>query len=126
MVELMVAISILLFSVSGAVATQIASKRLADTGAETSAAMADLQACMEQVLVMPVETIPIAGSPFEADQPVAAYESLHLTGERIVATYPTYVVGAAVPDPLEIVLLSSWRDHGGRTRTLRLACMKTR
>ena len=126
MVELMVAISILLFAVAGAVASQVASQRLADTGAETSASMADLQACMEQVLLQPVETIPVAGSAFAANQPVAAFEGLHLTDERIVATYPGYVVGGTVPDPLEIVLTSTWRDHGGRTRTLRLACMKTR
>lgn len=126
MVELMVAISILLFAVAGAVSSQVASQRLTDTGAETSAAMADLQACMEQVLLLPVETIPIAGSEFEANQPVAAFEGLHLLEERIVPTYPDYVAGAAVPDPLEIVLTISWRDHGRRTRTLRLACMKTR
>lgn len=126
MVELMVAISILLFAVSGAVASQVYSQRLASTGAETSAAMADLQTCMERILLRPVETIPVAGSAFEANQPVAAFEGLHLTGERIVPTYPGYVVGGAVPDPLEIVLTITWRDHGGRTRMLRLACMKTR
>ena len=64
MVELMVAISILLFAVSGAVASQIYSHRLTTTGAETSAAMADLQACMERILLRPVDTIPIAGSTF--------------------------------------------------------------
>ena len=126
MVELMVAISILLFAVAGAVASQVASQRLTDTGVETSAAMADLQACMEQVLLRRLEDIPIAGSPFAADQPVAAFEGLHLTEERIVASYPAYTAGGTVPDPLEIVLTISWRDHGRRIRNLRLACMTTR
>lgn len=120
----MVAISVILVTIAGTLASQLSSKRLNMTSAETSAAMSDLQACMEQVLLLPIEEIPIAGSEFEANQAVAQYDELHLTREAIVATYPDYT-GGAVPDPLEIVLTISWRDHRGGTRSLQLACLKT-
>jgi hypothetical protein len=70
--------------------------------------------------------IPVAGSPFEAGQPIAAFEGLHLKDERIVATYPGYTAGLAVPDPLQIVLTATWTDFRGRPRNMRIACLKTR
>lgn len=126
LVELMIAISVLLITVAGAVSSEIASQRLLVTSTETSTAMTDLQACMEKLQLMAIEDIPIVGSEFEADQPVEAFEGLHLADQRIVASYPGYVVGQAVPDPLEIVLTLTWSDPQRRGRSLQLASMKTR
>ena len=125
MLEVTVAMTVLLLTIGGALSTQLASQRLTATGQETNMAMADLTACMEELLLLPTEEIPVAGSEFAADEAIADFEELHLTGQRIVATYPNWG-GGAVADPLEIVLTCSWRDHGGRTRTLQLASMKTR
>lgn len=126
MVELMVAIAVLLITVGGAVSSEVASQRLIRTSADTSAAMADLQACMEQAMLLAPEDLPVAGSLYEAGQSIVAFEDLHRQGERIVATYPGHVPGGPIPDPLEIVLTISWNDHQGRIRTLQLASMKTR
>ena len=125
LIEMMVAITILLITVAGTTASQVSSNRLIATSAETSAAMADLQTCMEQLLLMPPEELPVAGSPYAAGQPVAAFEDMHLEGERIIARYPGFA-GGAVPDPLEILLTITWRDHQGGTRTLQLPCLTTR
>lgn len=126
LVELMIAISVLLITVAGALSSEIASQRLLVTSTETSTAMTDLQACMEKLQLLAIEDIPVAGSEFAADQPVVAFEALHLTDERIVASYPDYVAGQPVPDPLEIVLTLTWTDHQRRGRSLQLASMKTR
>jgi len=125
LVEIMVAVSVILIAVAGTLASQLSAQRLNLQAAETAAAMADLQTCMEEILLLPVEEIPVAESEFADRQPIAAYEGLHLTGERITASYPDYD-GGAVPDPLEIVLTNTWRDSGGSTRTVQLSCMKAR
>lgn len=126
MVELSIAITVLLVAVLTAFEVQLASQRLVRTSRETNTAMADLQAAMEELLLLPKDDIPVAGSAFEVDQPIAAFEGLHLDDERIVATYPGYVLGGPIPDPLEIVLTETWTDHRGRQRTLQLSSMKTR
>lgn len=125
LVEIMIAISVLLIAVAGTTASQVSSNRLAATASETSAAMSDLQACMEQVMLVSLDELPIAGSTFEDGVAIAAYDGLHLDGESIVATYPGYA-GGDVPDPLEILLTITFQDHQGRTRSMRIASMKTR
>ena len=125
MVEVMIAIAILMIAVAGATASQVSFNRLAATSAETSSGMADLQACMERVLLEAPVDLPIAGSLYEAGISIVAFEGLHLNGERIRATYPDYA-GGTVPDPLEIILTLSFQDHQGRQRIMRLASMKTR
>lgn len=125
LVEIMVAIAILFITVAGTAAGQVTARRLAATSAETGTAMADLQACMEQVLLMSPTDIPVAGSPFEAGLPVNDYAGLHLDAEQIVASYPGYA-GGDVPDPLEVQLTITFRDHQGRVRSMRLSSMKTR
>ena len=46
------------------------------------------------------DLLPNAGSKYEHGVPIAAFEGLHLREQRIVATYPGYVTGGAVLDPL--------------------------
>jgi prepilin-type N-terminal cleavage/methylation domain-containing protein len=126
MVEMMVAIVVLLIAVLSAFSSQVTSMNLVTISRENDAAVTDLQGCMEQVLLLPASEIPVAGSPYAAGQPIAAYEGLHLEQQRIVATYPGYVVGGDVPDPLTIVLTVTWQDYGGRPRSLVLRSMKAR
>lgn len=126
MIELMVAVGVLLVSVMGAYSSQITSLNLMHTSRETNTAMADLQAAMEQALLLRAEEIPVPGSDFEADTPIDGIES-SLREQSIVPTYPGYVTGSTkVPNPLPIVLTANWKDPQGRSRSLRLASMKTR
>lgn len=123
-IELMITITILVVVWGGAMSSQMAASDLVMTGRETGIASADLQSCMERVLALPHQEIPIAGSEFAAGQPIERYEGLHLGGQRMVATYPDYVPGQQVPDPLAIVITLNWNDFEGRPRTMRLATMK--
>ncbi len=125
LVELMIAIIVLLVAVLATFTSQFRSRELLQTSRETGIAMADLQSAMEQILLRPVDQIPIAGSLYEDDQPIAAFTNLHLANEVITADYPGYA-GGAVPDPLQIALTITWTDPRGRPRTKSLRSMKTR
>ena len=70
--------------------------------------------------------MPIAPSEFQAGVPNPRFANLHLRNESVTATYPGYVVGGAVPDPLQIVMTIQWNDYLDRPRTLSLATMRTR
>ena len=125
-VELMMTITILVVVWGGATASQMAASDLVMTGRETGIATADLRACMERLLVLPVEEIPAQDGEFAPDQPIALYEELHLSDQRIVASYPGYTAGDPVPDRLPIVLRMTWNDFEGRPRTMELATLKAR
>ncbi len=122
----MVAIVVLSIVWGGAMASQLVAGDLVQTGRETAVASSDLQACMERMLLEPTEDLPRAGSAFEHGQPVPLFEGLHLSSQRIIATYPGYVPGGAVPDPLAIRLTVTWLDFKGRPRTLWLDSMRVR
>lgn len=124
LIELMVTITILVVVWGGAMASQMAASDLVMTGRETSIASADLQSCMERALSMAHAEIPLPGSDFESGQPIELYQELHFGGQSIVATYPGYVVGQPVPDPLAIVLTMTWNDFDGRPRTMQLSTMR--
>jgi type II secretory pathway pseudopilin PulG len=126
LIEIVIAFGVLLIAVMSALSSQITSMRLMTQSRETAVAMSDLQGCMERLLLVRADQIPIAGSDFEIDQPVDAYTDLHLTNEQIVPTYPGYVLGGTVPDPLPIVLTLTWNDPQGHARRLELSSMKTR
>ena len=81
MVEVMIALGVLMVAVLGAFSSQAASSNLIRISREMDLAMADLQACMEQVLTLNTDDLPIEGSLFEEGQPVALYEGLNLEGE---------------------------------------------
>lgn len=125
LVELMISIIVLLVAVLATFTSQLKSRELLQTSRETGIAMADLQSAMEQILLRPVDQIPIAGSLYEDDQPIAAFTNLHLANEVITADYPGYA-GGTVPDPLQIVLTITWTDPRGRPRMKTLRSMKTR
>jgi type II secretory pathway pseudopilin PulG len=124
--ELMIAVGLLLVAVLAALRTQTTSMELVQTTRETDTATSDLQAAMEQILLRSPDQIPIAGSLYAAGQPIAAYTDLHLRNERMLANYPNYVVGATVPDPLQIQLTLTWTDFKGRPRAMRIATTRTR
>lgn len=126
LLEVMVSIVVLAIVWGGAMGSQIVAGDLVQTGRETVVMSTDLQTCMERMVLEATENLPRAGSAFEHGQPIAIFENLHLPGERIVATYPGYVPGGAVPDPLPILLTATWRDFKGRTRTLQLRSMRVR
>lgn len=126
LLEVMIAIVVLAIVWGGAMGSQLVAGDMVQTGRETAIASADLQACMERMLLEPVQNLPTPGSAFEHDQPVPLFEGLHLDGERIVATYPGYVPGGAVPDPLPILLTITWLDFKGRPRTMQLTSMRVR
>jgi hypothetical protein len=124
LIELMITITILIVVWGGAMSSQLAASDLVMTGRETSIASVDLQSCMERILSTSHGEIPLAGSEFEEGQPIQLYEELHLQDQRLVATYPGYVVGQTVPDPLTIVLRATWNDFDGRPRTMQLSTIK--
>jgi prepilin-type N-terminal cleavage/methylation domain-containing protein len=126
MVEVMVAIGVLLVAVVTAFGSQLTSFRLMTSSREDNAAIADLAACMEEVMLEPVATLPVADSPYAHGVPIVAFEGLHLRQQRIVATYPGYVAGGAAPDPLTIVLTATWRDSRGLARRLELRSLRVR
>ncbi len=124
--ELMIAIGILLVAVLATLQSQSTSLNLVQTTHETDTATSDLQAAMEQILLRSPDQIPIAGSPFEAGLPIAAFTNLHLRNERLVPTYPNYAGGPTVTDPLQIQLTLTWNDFRGRPRTMQIASTRTR
>lgn len=126
LVEMMIAITVLAVAVLSTFITQISSHNLMRTSRETNVAMADAEAAMDRLLLLPVDEIPVAGSLFAAGQPVAAFTNLHLDNETIVPTYPGYAGVGPIPDPLQIVLTVTWNDYAGRQRIIRLSSMKTR
>lgn len=126
LIELMIAITVLTVAVLATFITQLSSHNLLRTSRETNMAVADAHAAMEALLlVSPMSSLPVAGSTYAAGQPIAAFNGLHLSNERVVVTYPNYVAGGVVPDPLEIVVEVRWSDFAGRSRRLRIASMRT-
>jgi prepilin-type N-terminal cleavage/methylation domain-containing protein len=126
LIELMIAIIVLLVAVMATFTSQLRARELMQTSRETNIAMSDLQSAMERLLLRPVDELPIAGSLYEDDTAIAAFEGLHLPNERILVDYPGYVAGGPVPDPLPIVLRLDWTDPRGRPRFLFLRSMTTR
>jgi len=122
----MIAVAVLLVAILGAFSSQLTSHNLLRTTRETDTAACDLQAAMEQILLRAPDQVPVAGSPYQADQPIAAFTDLHLRNERMVAAYPGYVAGLPVPDPLQIELTVTWDDFRGRQRSMRISSARTR
>ena len=128
MLELMVALGVLIVAVLSAFSSQLTSMNLVSTSRETDTAMTDLQACMESILTVQTDQIPLASSVYADGQEIAGFDSL--PDQSIVATYPGFPTGSNdtrdVPDPLEIVLTMSWSDFQGRARSATLTSVKTK
>lgn len=125
LLELLIAITVAALVLVGVGVAQSVCFELGRTSQDTHTATADLEAAMEALLLLSLEEIPDPAGPYAPDQPIAAFENLHLPRERIVASYPT-LTGAGVPDPLEIRLTLSFDDYAGRPRTLTLSGLRTR
>lgn len=126
LLELMFALSILAVAIGAAFSGQVGSSKLLETSAETRIALQDLRTAMEDILASPTpEDLPLVGSPYQAGQPVQAYEGLHLRDQRLVATYPNYT-GGTVPDSLQVRLTMTWLDANGNARLQDLVTVVTR
>jgi prepilin-type N-terminal cleavage/methylation domain-containing protein len=126
LIEMMIAIIVLLVAVMATFTSQLRARELMQTSRETNIAMSDLQSAMERMLLRSADELPVAGSLYEDDTAIAAYDGLHLPNEQILVDYPGYVLGGPVPDPLPIVLRLNWTDSRGRPRFLSLRSMTTR
>lgn len=117
LIEVMVAIVVLLIASSAAFMSQLTSMRMVNQSRDVSMAISDMEACMDRVRMSPVDELAVAGSPYEHGQSVVQYEDLHLRDERIVVTYPGYVPGGPLPDPLQVVVAATWTpNRGGQIR----------
>lgn len=123
MVEMLIAIGVFLVAVVAAFSSQLASMGVVSTSRETSVAGSELQAAMEEMLVLQLQRIP---RDFPAGQEIPRYAGRNLQDERIVPTYPGLTDLDDPPNPLQIVLELSWSDGAGRTRTSTLATTKAR
>ncbi|HUR29338.1 MAG TPA: hypothetical protein VM509_14210 [Planctomycetota bacterium] len=126
MIELSMGVVILVVSISAAISSQLLAHNLLRTSRETNLAMADLRGAMELALLLSPAALPIAGSEFESGTSIARFDDLHLANEAITATYPGYVAGNPVPDPLQVVLTIRWNDWQARARSMSLATLRTR
>ncbi|MEW6073178.1 MAG: hypothetical protein AB1726_11390 [Planctomycetota bacterium] len=125
LVEVLVAIKVLALAILGTLGTQNTCRDLTQSSRETDQAVADLSAAMEEVLLVPIETLADPAGPFPDGVAIPRFADLHLEDETMTPTYPN-LGGGGVPDPLEIVITCQWTDHAGRPRTLALASLKTR
>ena len=124
LLELMFALTIMSVGVMAAFMSQMGSMSLMRTAEEQEIILTDLQACVEEMLSLNPEDLPLSSSDYTDGEPIAAYEELHLRGQRIVATYPEFS-GVVVPDPLVIRLSASWTDFEGQPRTMSLVTAVT-
>jgi len=125
LVEVSVAVGVLLVAILSAFSSQLTSLNLMHNSRETQVALGDLEAAMEEVRTIELLALPTS-SKFAADVPVADFAGLHLQDEELVASYPGYVDGEPVPDPLTVVLTLTWSDYQGRSRGLTLTSMVTK
>lgn len=116
LIEVMVAIVVLLIATSAAFMSQLTSMRMVDQSREIGVAMSDLEAAMDRVRTSSIDSLAVPGSTYEHDENIDQYDDLHLRGQRIVVSYPEYVVGDDLPNPLRIVLTATWTDRRGGTR----------
>lgn len=127
MLELMVAIGVMMIAILSAFGSQLASVNLVTISRETDTAMTDLQACMESILTLEADQLPLVSSAYADGVEIAGYDNL--PSESLIATYAGFPTGSNdprdVPDPLEIVLTLTWDDHRGRARSATLTSVKT-
>jgi hypothetical protein len=127
MLELMVAIGVMMVAILSAFGSQLTSMNLVTISRETDTAVTDLQACMESILVMETDQIPLQSSPYGDGREISGFDNL--PSETLIATYAGFPTGSDdprdVPDPLEIVLTLTWNDHKGRARSAALISVKT-
>lgn len=124
MIEMLIAISVILVALGASYMSQLTSMSVIEQSRDRAQALMDLEACMEQVVLLPSASLPVAGSAFEHGVPVGMYEGLHLPEQRIVVTYPEFDPAQEVPDPLQVVLTATWEDRMGHVYSQRLRGMR--
>ncbi|MEM7311305.1 MAG: prepilin-type N-terminal cleavage/methylation domain-containing protein [Planctomycetota bacterium] len=122
LVEVIAAIALLTIIVGGIVAAQTTAMDLTRSAQETSAATADAEAALEEILVLPIDDIP---GEYPSGTAIPRWNNAHLTDQVFTPTYPG-LNGLQVPNPLEIRIAVTWRDFRGRNRTLELETVKSR
>lgn len=120
LLEVLIAMSALGLAIVGTLSAQMVCRDLARQSRETTLAMSDLQACMEELLLEPPGNLPLPGSRFQEGIPVPEYANLHLESQDIFAIYPNWN-GGPVPSPLDVDLTITWDDFRGRPRSLQLS-----
>ncbi len=119
MIELMIAMTVLMF-VSAALGTaMVSSNNLTRQSRETRIASMELVKAMEEIQSVPQSSIPLTFSPG-----VPVPQDSVLDNLRITATYPGYVAGIEVPALLTIVLEVAWTTFDRSERTLSLTSAK--
>jgi prepilin-type N-terminal cleavage/methylation domain-containing protein len=123
MIELLVAITVLLISLAAAFGSQVASFGVIDSSRDSTLAMTELERCMEEVLTKSSDNIPV---DYPEGQPIPGYEGVRLREQSISTRFPGYSGGAAIPDPLEVVLEATWLDSRSRPQRLTLTTQVAR
>jgi len=126
LIELLIGIMVLVVAISAAMGSQLIAFNLLRTSRESNTAMADLEGAMELAILQNPSTLPLAGSEFAEGVAIPRFTDLHLRSQTVTATYPGYVAGAAVPNPLQVVMTVRWRDYLERPRSLSLATLRAR
>ncbi len=126
LVELMISIVVIMVAVVGAAQAQFSARNLLQQSRETKSALSDVQAAMEELLILPPDEIVDAAGPFAPNQAIAAWNDRHLRNERITVDFPGFVAGGPLPDPLTIRLTITWTGQRGDARTTSITTLKTR
>lgn len=125
LLEISIAVTIFMIALLAAFGSQKTALDLTRTSEETQTAVSEMRACMEELLVLPADQIPLATGPYAPDTVIVGFNDRALTNQRITVSYPG-LGGGVVPDPLEIRLAMTWDDWVGRPRSLVLETMKAR
>ena len=123
LVELTIAIAILLIGALAAFATQVMSGQIIDSSEEVTIVVADLEMCMEEMLLQSADDMPIA---YPEGVEVPGYEGLHIRNEDLIPNYLNWSAGEPIPDLLEIELTATWLDGAGRVQRQSLLTAKAR
>jgi prepilin-type N-terminal cleavage/methylation domain-containing protein len=120
LLELMIAISIMLIGVAAAFGGQVSTQSVIRQSRETQLALTQLETVAESVIAQVPQDLP-EGQAFADGQPVDLPTETSLRNLQVVCTYPDFVAGQPVPNPLEVVITATWTDFEGRARNLALA-----
>ena len=120
---MLISIGVFLVAVISAFSSQITSMGLMSTSRETTVAVTELRAAMEEILVLQLHRIPV---DFPEGQAIARYDDRSLQDQEITVGYPGLTDIDDPPNPLTVALDITWTDHGGRRRSMSLATMKSR
>ncbi len=123
LVELTIAIAILLIGALAAFATQVMSGQIIDSSEEVTIVVADLEMCMEEMLLQSADDMTIT---YPEGVEVPGYGGLHIRNEDLIPSYLNWSVGEPIPDLLEIELTATWLDGSGRIQRQSLLTAKAR